>query len=635
MYNDYFGLKENPFSIAPDPRYMYLSDQHREALAHLLYGIESEGGFVMLTGEVGTGKTTICRCLLEQIPQDCNVAFIFNPKLTVEELLSTICDEFRVEYPAGTSSIKIFVDLLNSYLLDSHAKNRKAVLIIDEAQNLNSDVLEQIRLLTNLETNQRKLLQIILLGQPELRDKLSRPELRQLSQRIIARHHLGPLDSHEVATYVNHRLTIAGAHRPIFPAATLSHLYRLSGGIPRLINVLCDRALLGCYVEGKEKADKAILKKAAREVFGGGKEKRRIHTQAAYWSLIGMLTLAGCVLLGAAYYQFGPQTPKSAKVASDAIETKLAAGSNSPAKKEIRENIQVKEPIKPAPSESKDAGGKSAKPSNSANIGTDVEHSGPQAADKVDPPEHLLKSSQALGETTIQTDRKTLAMEQKNNVVRQAEPSAPAAKLMWPAGKPILESESFAFKDLFGKWKLNYTADASTLPCSLAESQGMQCLSGKGGLDDLRKFDRPAILKLYDGQGGEFYATLTALDGKLAEFLVASKPLTVSVDEVALHWMGDYILLWKVPPGYQGLIKIGDRGPAVQWLQQKLAELQGKDKPKQADDVFDEALENKVKKFQLSSGLQPDGIVGPQTLILLNTAVGSPSPRLNREKKDA
>ena len=251
MYQHYFGLAEAPFSIAPDPRYLYLSQRHQEALAHLLYGVGGDGGFVLLTGEVGAGKTTVCRCLLQQIPESCDVAYIFNPKLTVEELLSTICVEFGIACPSGNASVKVFVDCINAYLLDAHARGRHTVLIIDEAQNLSAEVLEQMRLLTNLETNERKLLQIILLGQPELALMLDRPELRQLSQRIVARYHLGPLTKPEVAAYVRHRLEISGARRQLFPAALMGRLYRLSGGVPRVINVLCDRALLGTYVQCK------------------------------------------------------------------------------------------------------------------------------------------------------------------------------------------------------------------------------------------------------------------------------------------------------------------------------------------------------------------------------------------------
>ena len=298
MYQSYFGLAEAPFSIAPDPRYLYMSQRHQEALAHLLYGVNGGGGFVLLTGEVGAGKTTVCRCLLEQIPESCDVAYIFNPKLTVAELLSTICAEFGIACPPGNTSIKVFVDCINAYLLDAHARGRHTVLIIDEAQNLSADVLEQMRLLTNLETNQRKLLQIILLGQPELAAMLARPELRQLAQRIVARYHLGPLTKPEVAAYVRHRLEVSGTQRQLFPAALMGRLYRLSGGIPRVINVLCDRALLGAYVQGKERVDRATLTQAAREVLHQPTAQRSNMMRPL---LAGLALLAGAALAAALY----------------------------------------------------------------------------------------------------------------------------------------------------------------------------------------------------------------------------------------------------------------------------------------------------------------------------------------------
>ncbi len=275
MYQSYFGLAEAPFSIAPAPRYLYMSPRHQEALAHLLYGINSGGGFVLLTGEVGTGKTTVCRCLLEQIPESCDVAYIFNPRLTVPELLSSLCVEFGIAFPEGNDSVKVFVDCINAHLLEGHARGRHAVLIIDEAQNLAPDVLEQMRLLTNLETSERKLLQIMLIGQPELLTMLARPDLRQLAQRIVARFHLGPLDRAEVGTYVRHRLEVAGSQRPLFPPALMGRLHQLSGGVPRLINVLCDRALLGAYAQGKDAVDAATLTQAAREVLPTATPARR------------------------------------------------------------------------------------------------------------------------------------------------------------------------------------------------------------------------------------------------------------------------------------------------------------------------------------------------------------------------
>jgi general secretion pathway protein A len=292
MYANHYGLTELPFSIAPDPHYLFMSQQHREALAHLTYGIGNDGGFVLLTGEIGTGKTTICRCFLEQLPEQCDAAFILNPKMNVAELLSTICQELHIPCPADNTGTKAFVDRINSYLLESHANGRTTVLIIDEAQNLDRDVLEQIRLLTNLETNQRKLLHIILLGQPELREMLARPELQQLSQRIIARYHLGPLQQSEIEAYIGHRVTVAGGSRALFPSAVAKLLYRLSGGIPRKVNILCDRALLGTYVQGKEQVDRRTLLQAAKEVEGRTSHGPRLRLVAGLGTLVSATALA-------------------------------------------------------------------------------------------------------------------------------------------------------------------------------------------------------------------------------------------------------------------------------------------------------------------------------------------------------
>ena len=272
MYAEYFGLKEMPFSIAPNPQYLFMSDRHRDALAHLQYGVHSEGGFILLTGEVGTGKTTLCRCLLEQIPQDIETAFVLNPKVSATELLATICDEFGIAYPKRkTPSVKMLVDKLNAWLLDCHSQHRKAVLIIDEAQNLSRDLLEQLRLLTNLETNERKLLQIILLGQPELLEMLDQQDLRQFSQRITARFHLEALNALETEEYIAHRLRVAGGGRgDLFSRPALRRLYRISRGIPRLINLICDRALLGAWTENRTRITAPIIAKAAKEVLGRG-----------------------------------------------------------------------------------------------------------------------------------------------------------------------------------------------------------------------------------------------------------------------------------------------------------------------------------------------------------------------------
>ncbi len=324
MYAHHFGLTQDPFSIAPDPRYLFMSERHREALAHLLYGVSGAGassggtggGFVLLTGDIGTGKTTICRCFLEQIPPDCHVAYIFNPKLTVAELLQTICEEFHIASPQALDSaptVKNYIDTLNAFLLQSHAQGQTCVLIVDEAQNLHPDVLEQLRLLTNLETNERKLLQIVLIGQPELRTMLQQPELAQLAQRVIARFHLDALSEHETTQYISHRLAIAGHHGALpFDDASLRQIHRLTHGVPRRINLLCGRALLGAWAHGATRVNRSIVNKAAQEVFGAepaGATKGRAMTMGfAFAGLALVVALAG---LGAWWFA-APVEPAAA-----------------------------------------------------------------------------------------------------------------------------------------------------------------------------------------------------------------------------------------------------------------------------------------------------------------------------------
>jgi general secretion pathway protein A len=292
MYTAHFGLKESPFSITPDPKFLYMSSRHREALAHLLYGISGGGGFVQLTGEVGTGKTTICRYLLEQLPPDVDVALILNPKVTALELLGTVCDELRIPYPAGTPSMKVLVDALYRHLLGAHARARRTVLIIDEAQNLTVEVLEQVRLLTNLETAREKLLQIILIGQPELGQMLESPELRQLAQRVTARYHLLPFSAPETRGYVLHRMEVAGQRDVAFGEAAIHEVHRLSGGVPRLINVICDRALLGAYAHDKRRIDTRTVRVAASEVLG--RTVRPSYVRTLLWgaAVVGVASLA-------------------------------------------------------------------------------------------------------------------------------------------------------------------------------------------------------------------------------------------------------------------------------------------------------------------------------------------------------
>ncbi len=276
MYQQYFNFTTAPFSIAPDPHFIYMSEQHQEGLAHLLYGINQGGGFVALTGEVGTGKTTLCQCLLQQLPEQVDIALILNPKLNAIELLANICDELQIHYQTSQLSLKYLVDQLNNHLLSAHAQGRRTVLIIDEAQNLSFNVLEQIRLLTNLETRQTKLLQIILLGQPELKQILNKPSLRQLNQRITARYHLAALSHSETQHYIKHRLNISGGNSSLFSPRVIKKIYQYSQGVPRLINILCDRALLGAYAADSYQISIKTINQAAKEIFNSNPPRKKL-----------------------------------------------------------------------------------------------------------------------------------------------------------------------------------------------------------------------------------------------------------------------------------------------------------------------------------------------------------------------
>lgn len=552
MYQSYFGLTEAPFSIAPDPRYLYLSQRHQEALAHLLYGVSGEGGFVLLTGDVGAGKTTICRCLLDQIPDSCDVAYIFNPKLTVQELLSTVCAEFGISYPQGNTSTKVFVDCLNEYLLDANARGRHTVLIIDEAQNLSADVLEQMRLLTNLETNQRKLLQIILIGQPELAAMLARPELRQLAQRIVARYHLGPLTKAEIATYVRHRLEVAGTTRQLFPSSLIGRLYRLTGGVPRVVNVICDRALLGTFVQGKDRVDGGTLAKAAREVLDTSAIPR---DRRVSWIVAGLVVIL---------------------VAGVAVVM-------------LRSRHEKGEPVAIAPT----------LPAAESAVGN---ASGERA-----------EASGAVASTGVK------------DPVEPKEPAIPVAGADWPGDDLLGRSQELASAALYRTWGLDY---AGGDPCRQAVRVGLRCRSARGGLDELRRLDRPALLELRNSRSQPFHAALVGLADGWATLAVGTESRRVSIETLGAEWSGQYVLLWRLPPGASETIRLGDRGPAVSWLARQLATAQGREFEGGKDVIFDEALARQVKQFQISQGMTPDGAVGPQTLIRLAGVGDETAPKL-------
>ncbi|HAT29454.1 MAG TPA: peptidoglycan-binding protein [Janthinobacterium sp.] len=530
MYITFFSLKQSPFSIAPDPRYLFMSERHREALAHLLYGVGGGGGFVMLTGEIGAGKTTVCRCFMEQIPPDCKLAYIFNPKLSVEELLLSICDEFGIQLGAhvGAASVKTYVDAINLYLLASHGQGKNNVLVIDEAQNLSADVLEQLRLLTNLETNERKLLQIILIGQPELRAMLARPELEQLAQRVIARYHLGSLSAGETGNYIAHRLAVAGTLASPFPARLLKQIYQLSKGVPRRINLLCDRALLGAYVEGRREVTPAILRKAAAEVFAG--QATPAAGGAPRWPLVLAGVMAGVLISGVAAWQWLPRKPIAAAVPS--AHASLAA-------------------------------------SMPAAVVSTV-------------------AAAAVPAVAAASDRAATLRE---------------LALLW--GQALPDGE----------------------PCQEAEKLNLRCLQGRGGLGELRLLDRPAMLTLHDDAAMPSYALLTGLNADGATLRIGGKEQRIDLTTLAARFDGRFSTFWRAPRNWREEVSAGDRGPDVDWLARRLAQMNRLHKPTE-NQPLDATLQRLLREFQLNQQLKADGVAGPKTFIRLIQLGGGKEPRL-------
>ena len=517
-----------------------------------MYGVRGGSGFVMLTGEVGTGKTTVSRCLVEQLPASVDMALCVNPRISEVEMLATICDELGVSHTGGMESVKQLMDVLNSYLLDAHARRRRTVLVIDEAQNLSPQALEQVRLLTNLETHDTKLLQIILIAQPELKEILEQSGMRQFNQRITARYHLDPMTKEETRAYILHRLSVGGIRNDVFKSDAMTEIFHLSGGVPRLINSICERCLLGAYAKGKHHVDRKLAQIAGEEVLGANAPlitKSRSRARRSLIAGIGLMA-ASALAVFAVLDPFG-----------------------------LTKKISV-------------------------------------------------KFSEAA---TVQAEPLTVAQAPK------VTPSLPPAKSIVKAklrgltlenlfGHPDINGDSAtAMAKLISLWNKNPDSLKGLNPCADARAVGLRCLERRGTWAMLAGINLPSLISLADPNEKKVYAVITGLSGPTVTLDINGRRIVADTAKVTPFWSGDYLTLWKRPPGFWRDLEPGMQGEDVLFLRQSLAKIWGGSADVENAQTYDAKLKEQVTAFQKSRQIKPTGIVRDMTLLLLNRATENPS----------
>jgi general secretion pathway protein A len=592
LYLSFFGLNEAPFSITPDPAFVYLSVVHRDALAHLIYGVGQGGasGFVQLTGEVGTGKTTLCRCLMEQVPENTRVALLLNPLVTPRELLATICEELDIDTSDIADSNKAMVDSLNQYLLKQHIAGRRVVVVIDEAQNLSPEALEQVRLLTNLETDKDKLLQMVLLGQPELRQLLQRQNLRQLSQRITARYHLMPLGQDETQAYVRHRMEVAGASRNPFGRRAMRVLYQRSAGVPRLINIIADRALTGAYSKEAHSVNAKLIHEAANEVQPSEARVRSNHwpwaisTAAAVALLVITIGLSGIVPFKSGSEPFRVESePRSAGSPAESLPEPAALPSTGLPEPEVSPYAHLPEP--------------------------DGSLAEAEAESLIDDPAGIDAIGGVNESGILQPDPKLLPATLDN---------------FW-----LDNQHEQAWQALADLWQDGERANDMQSACDGVEGTGYACLRDHGSWARVQQLGLPALIVL-QGEDTRFLL----LRGMTPDGLLLGSedsPLEVSRQAVENQWLGEFIVLWPQAPDWPGQVRRGESGAAVDIIMQMAAFA---DPAWHGGGVFDENFELWLVAFQKRHGLKADGIVGPNTLLYL-LAPTITSPRLVTEADES
>jgi len=569
MYQAFYGLKEIPFSIAPNPKYLFLSERHQEALGHLQYCLDSGGGFLLLTGEVGTGKTTLARTLLSKVASNTDIASILNPSLTEIELLATLCDELAITY-SPSPSLKELVDAISGFLIDNHNNGRKTLLVIDEAQHLRAEVLEQLRLLTNLETDDDKLLQVMLIGQPELQQQLKQQHLRQLAQRITARYHLMPLEAQEVSAYIAHRLKIAGREHVLFSKKSCNRIFELSEGIPRVINLICDKALLLAYGEQLTEVDISSVNRAASQVLFV--DYQVPATSNAQW-LKPMLTSTVVIVgvLGIAWGGLNFYRVMSAQNEHGVVMTTPVAES---AVERLTAPLTTSS-IAPL-----------AMPAVSGNL-------------PITPVANLVTQQASI------------------DVNQHINPYLAKSRL----------SQS-AFSGLMGLW--GTAQGAGVDHCNSAKQYGLRCVEGTGW-DQLLGYNHPAVFS-FRVAGQTYFAAAVAVDSDNKVLIqLFDQQLVVNKSWLLQHWTGAFTVLWQPPAGFNRYLKLGQQGGAVTELASMLHQFY--QLPNSASHSFDQVLAQLVRRFQAEHQLTVDGIAGEQTLLKLQIATARQGQTLLNDPK--
>ena len=594
MYTAFFGLQQEPFSIAPDPRFLFMSDKHREALQLLGYGLTRGASFVLLTGEIGAGKTTVWRRFLEELPSNYDVASVVNPKLDTNALLARVFDDLNVELPADGKAVDL-IDALHGHLLLAHAQGRRTLIVIDEAQALSNEVLEQLRLLTNLDSSGRKL-QVMLIGQPELRQMLQQPQLEPLAQRVVARYHLPALSESETAGYIAHRLAVAGLKGPMpFDGESLGLIHQLCHGVPRRINVICDRAMSNAQAAGSRRVDRHAVGRAVEQVYG-------------------LKTAPSPMSAGAPAATAGVNPWAAAIVAAGALAAGLWLAP--------RFTLSTTTLAATDPAASAASAGAAIATTPTATTVASPSPVAPATPPAATPP---ARSSIALAPTIASPTA----------VPASAASPEPGLATPTPATRPAVATgsldtlfitdgatdEATAWRALARFWGVSLGPGES---CAAAASQSLLCFRSRGGLAEVRQLDRPGIVRLVDARGRAAHALLTAFNGEQATLGIGGDVTTVPLAELARVWRGDYATFWRAPPGYrEGDVTSSAAGTT--WLAQRLAAADG-----QGAAASRETLRSRVAAFQLAHGLTPDGVAGPLTLMQLARTGGSEEPRLAR-----